>query len=162
MRGLPDESHRLRPDHLPTPFSAAQIRAASRPGREVRSLVVRAGADPVVRAIRFLAGDADGGDGESWMETPDGARLSEPERSRSNWLELQKHASMPADRTRIEEETFEIPAGRFDGWRYTRTDEDGLSLFWFARSQPGMPLRYEQRVGEEVVFSSTVTEIREP
>ena len=84
MRGLPDESHRLRPDHLPTPFSAAQIRAASRPGREVRSLVVRAGADPVVRAIRFLAGDADGGDGESWMETPDGARLSEPERSRSD------------------------------------------------------------------------------
>jgi hypothetical protein len=159
---MPEESHRLRPGHLPTPFSAAEIREASRPGREMRLLVVRAGAEPVVRAIRFLSGDADGGDGESWMETPDGVRLGEPERNRSSWLELQEHASMPADRTQIEEETFEIPAGRYEGWRYTRTDEDGVNVFWFARSEPGMPLRYEQRVGDQVVFSSTVIEIREP
>jgi hypothetical protein len=161
MAGPPDESHRLRPDHHPTPFSAAQIRDASRAGREKRALVVRHGADPVVRAIRFLSGDADGGEHETWMETPDGRRLSPPERGRSAWLELQEHASMPAARTAIEEETFEIPAGRFDGWRYTRTDDDGVSVFWFARSEPGMPLRYEQRVDDEVAFSSTVIEIRE-
>jgi hypothetical protein len=162
MSGLPDESHRLRPDHLPTPFTAAQIRDASRPGREIRARVARAGEPPVVRAFRFIGGEADFGDRDVWMETPEGQRLTEPERDRSTWRALQEHASMPADRTVISEETFEIPAGRFEGWRYTRTDEGGVSVFWFARSEPGMPLRYEQRVGDEVVFSSTVIEIREP
>jgi hypothetical protein len=161
MPGLPEESNRLQQDHLPTPFSAAQIRDASRPGRTVRSLIVRSGAEPVVRVHRFISGDADRGIGESWTETPAGDRLTEPERDESNWLELQGHASMPADRTRIEEETFEIPAGRFEGWRYTRTDDDGVSVFWFARSAAGMPLRYEVQAGGEVVFSSTVLEIRE-
>jgi hypothetical protein len=159
--GLPDETHRLRPDHLPTPFTAAEIRDASVPGRETRSLVECAGADPVIRATRFISGDADGGYRDTWMETPDGRRLGEPERAHSTWLQLQEHASMPADRTRIDEETFEVPAGRFDGWRYTRTDEDGVNSFWFARSAPGMPLRYEQRAGDDVVFRSTVIDIRE-
>jgi len=159
--GLPEESHRLRPDHLPTPFSAAEIRDASRPGRTVRSRVVRSGAEPAVRVTRFISGDADGGVHELWTETPGGERLTEPERGHSTWLELQEHASMPADRTRIDEETFEIPAGRFEGWRYTRTDEDAVNVFWFARSQPGMPLRHEVKAGDEVVFSLTVVEIRE-
>jgi hypothetical protein len=159
---LPDASHRLRPDHHPTPFSAAQIREASRPGRELRSLVERDGAEPVVRATRFLGGDATGGEGESWLEAPDGTRLGEPQRGRSTWLELQEHASMPSDRTSIEPETFETPAGRFDGWRYTRTDDDGVSVFWFAASEPGMPLRYESREGDRVVFRSTVIEILKP
>lgn len=162
MGAVPDESHRLRPDHHPTPFSAAQIRDASRAGRETRSLVVRHGAEPVVRATRFVSGDAEGGDREFWLETPQGERLTEPEREHATWLELQEHASMPVAATTIDEETFEIPAGRFDGWRYTRTDDDGVNVFWFARSAPGMPLRYEQRVGDDAVFSSTVIEIREP
>jgi len=122
---------------------------------------VRSGAEPVVRVTKFVSGDADGGVHESWTETPSGERLTEPERGHSTWLELQEHASMPADRTRIDEETFEIPAGRFEGWRYTRTDDDGVHVFWFARSAPGMPLRYEVQAGDEVVFSSTVVEIRE-
>ena len=159
---LPDESHRLRPDHHPTPFSAEEIRDASRPGRETRVLVVREGADPVIRAIRFISGDAEGGDRDVWMETEDGRRLSEPERGRATWSELQEHASMPADRTTIEPETFETPAGSFDGWRYTRTDDDGVDVFWFARSEPGMPLRYENREGGKVISSATVIDIRDP
>lgn len=162
MPGMPDESNRLRPDHHPTPFSAAEIRDASQPGRETRTLVIRAGEEPAVRAFRFIEGDADGGFRDVWMETPDGRRLSEPERDHATWLELQQHASMPVAQTMIEEETFEIPAGTFDGWRYTRRDGDGVNVFWFARATPGMPLRYESRVGDEVVFSSTVIEIREP
>jgi len=102
VRGLPDDSHRLRPDHLPTPFSAAEIRDASRPGRTVRSLIVRSGAEPVVRATRFVSGDADRGIREFWTETPSGERLTKPDRDESTWLELQEHASMPGDRTRID------------------------------------------------------------
>jgi hypothetical protein len=158
---LPDESHRLRPDHHPTPFSAEQIRDASRPGRETRSLVERDGAEPVIRVIRFLGGDETGGESESWVEAPDGTGRSAPQRGHSTWLELQEHASMPSDRTSIEPDTFETPAGRFAGWRYTRTDDDGVDVFWFAASEPGMPLRYESREGDRVVFRSTVIAIRQ-
>jgi hypothetical protein len=50
----------------------------------------------------------------------------------------------------------DIPAGRYDCLRYTRSDDDGtVDTFWFAKSAPGMPLRFESRVGGELAFSST-------
>jgi hypothetical protein len=159
---VPGDPHVLRPDHLPTPFTAAEIRDASRPGRTVRMLVVEAGADPYIRVTRFVSGDADGGEREFWTETPDGRPLTEPERGRATWLELQEHASMPADATRIDEETIAIPAGRYDCLRYTRVDGDTIDTFWFARSAPGMPLRFEERVGGKLVSSSTAIEDLRP
>jgi len=87
--------------------------------------------------------------------TPDGTRLTETETGHSAWRELQGHASMPADRTTVTEEEIEIPAGRFACLRYTRTDEDGVGTFWFAKSAPGMPLKFEKQVEGKTVFSST-------
>lgn len=110
---------------------------------------------PYVHVTRFLTGDDEGSDQESWTETPDGTRLTDPSTSHSTWREFQGHASMPADRTEVVDETIDLPMGRFDCLRYTRTDEDGVSVFWFATTAPGMPLRFEQRVDGETVFSST-------
>ena len=124
----------------------------------IRSLVVRAGEEPYVRVTRFVSDDADGAEQESWTETPDGTQLTEPERGRSTWLGFQEHASFPAATTEIAEEEIDIPAGRFACLKYTNRDADSESTFWFARSAPGMPLRYEQRVSGEVVFSSTAIE----
>ena len=152
------DPHQLRPDHLPTPFTADEIRVGCPPGRTVRSLVIRAGSEPYVRVTRFVSGDADGAEQESWTETPDGARLTEPERGRSTWLEYQEHASMPAAVTDISEEEIDIPAGRFACLKYTRRDGDSVSTFWFARSAPGMPLKFETRVGAELLFASTAIE----
>src|SRR4051812_22642337 len=53
----PPESHRLQPDHHPTPFSAAQIHDAFVLGRIVRSVVTRRGGDAVVRVTKNLAAD---------------------------------------------------------------------------------------------------------
>lgn len=158
----PDESHRMQPDHHPTPFSAAQIRDAFEVGREVRSLMVRAGAEPYVLVRRNLAADDAAGVFEVWTESTDGARLSEPEQGRSTWLELQGHASMPIDATTIEPAEVDVPMGRFDGLRYTRAQGDTVDTFWFARERPGAPLRLEMRVGGEVVFSSMVISERLP
>ena len=153
---MSDDPHRLRTDHLPTPFTADEIRVGCPPGRTVRSLVARRGSEPYVRVTRFLDGDDAGANQESWTETPEGVRLSEPERSHSTWLEFQEHASMPSATTRISEETIDIPAGWFDCLKYVRRDEDGVSTFWFARSAPGMPLMFEQSgLDGELVFSST-------
>jgi hypothetical protein len=152
------DPHLLRPDHLPTPFTADEIRANSRPGRTVRSLVVQDGVEPHVRVMRVVSSDAEGGERDFWTETPDGRRLTEPEREPSTWLELQGHASMPAATTTIAEEGIDIPAGRFACLRYTRDDGDSLSTFWFARSAPGAPLRFERSVGGSIVFSSVALE----
>jgi hypothetical protein len=148
----------LQPDHLPTPFTAAEIREGCPPGRTVRSLIIEAGAEPIVRVTRFVSSDADGADSESWAETPDGRPVSEPEGGHSTWLELQQHASMPADATRIDEERIDIPAGRYDCLRYTRVNCETVDTFWFAKTAPGMPLRFEQQIRGKVVFSSTAIE----
>ena len=152
------DPHQLRPDHLPTPFTADEIRLGCPPGRTVRSLVIEAGSEPYVGVTRFVTVDAEGAEQESWRETPAGVRLTEPQRRRSRWLDFQGHASMPAATTDITEEEIDIPAGRFACLRYTRRDGDSVSTFWFARSVPGMPLKFEERVDGELVYSSTAME----
>ena len=153
------DPHQLRPDHLPTPFTADEIRIGCPPGRTVRSLVVEARSEPYVHVTRFVSGDAGGAEQESWTEAPDGARLTEPRRARSSWLDFQGHASMPAAATEIAEEEIDIPAGRFACLRYTRRDGDSVSIFWFAKSAPGMPLKFEERTSAgEHVYSSTAIE----
>lgn len=124
--------------------------------------VEQAGATPIIRVTRFAAGDAEGADQEVWIETPDGERVGAIERRRSTWLEFQGHASMPIATTVIGEETIEIPAGVFDCLVYRRTEGPEISTFWFARSAPGMPLKYESRVDEQLVFSSVALENRMP
>jgi hypothetical protein len=149
------DPHLLHPDHLPTPFTADEIRANSQPGRTVSSLVTRLGEEPVVRVTRSTSVDEAGWQWDTWTEAPDGRRLSEPERGEATWLELQRHASMPAAITRIDEETIDIPAGRYECLRYTRADGESVDTFWFAESEPGAPLRFEKRNGGELVFSYT-------
>jgi hypothetical protein len=152
------DPHQLRPDHLPTPFSADEIRAGCQPGRTIRSLVIEPGKDPVVGVTRFVAADADWGEQESWRETLEGQRLGEPVRRRSTWLEFQEHASFPAATTERTEDEMDIPAGRFACLRYTNRDGDRVRTFWFARSAPGMPLRFDEREFEAIVYSSTAIE----
>ena len=155
---MSDDPHRLRPDHHPTPFTADEIRVGCPPGRTVRSLVEEAGRDPYVQITRFVAGDAEGAEQESWTETPGGVRLSDPVRRRSTWLGFQGHASMPAAKTHIGEEEIDIPAGRFACLHYTRRDGETVSTFWFAKTAPGMPLKFEEREGGELVYRSTALE----
>src|SRR5438093_11793793 len=109
---MADDPHVVHPDHLPTPFTAEEIRAACGVGRTLRFRVEAAGEEPVVRVTRYVENDPDGGVQESWLETPVARPLSSPERERSTWLELQEHASFPSDVTERTEETIDIPAGR--------------------------------------------------
>lgn len=159
---MPPESHRLQPDHHPTPFSAAQIRDGFMAVGEVRSRIVRVASEPYVHVRRNLSADGDTGTYEVWTETLEGDRTSEPEHGSSTFVELQAHASMPAAATTIEPVEIDIPMGRFDGLRYTRVQGDRTDTFWFARARPGAPVRIESRVGGELVFSSTAIAERRP
>ena len=150
------DPHQLHPDHLPTPFTAAEIRAGCPPGRTLRFRIERAGEEPVIRVSRYMEVDAEGAVQESWAEDLDGQRRSETERERSTWLELEEHASFPRSITERVEDELSIPAGRFACLRYTRTDPDAVWRFWFARELPGQPVRYEREASGSIVFSATL------
>ena len=152
------DPHQLSADDLPTPFSAADIRGGCPPGRTLRFLMARAGQDPVVRVSRYVETDTNGAVQESWTEDLEGRGLSDPERERSTWLELQEHASFPRATTVRSEEELEIPAGRFACLRYTRTDPDAIWRFWFALELPGQPVRYEREASGQIDFSATLLE----
>lgn len=162
MADLPDESHRLQPDHHPTPFSAAQIRDGFVPGRIVRSLVVMGSEEPTVRVRRHVRAEPDVGVYEFWTEGPDGEVMGEKEEGPSSWLELQGHASMPIDATTVEPVTIDVPMGQFEGLLYTRVDGETVDRFWFASDRPGAPVRMEETVGGKLVYSSTAIEEIDP
>ncbi len=152
------DPHQLYPDHLPTPFSAAEIRDACGPGRTLRFRIEQPGAEPVIRVTRYGEGDAAVAAQEAWLESSAGAPLGEHELSRPTWLELQEHASFPAATTVRVDEEIAVPAGTFSCLRYDRADEDGTWRFWFARDLPGPPIRLEHEADGRVAFSSTLLE----
>jgi hypothetical protein len=143
---LPPESHRLRPDHLPTPFSAEQIRDGCPVGRTIRLREERAGEEPKFRRIIFTEVDGATSVQELQATDADGTPLGEASLGHSTWLDLQRHASQPADATTVEEVRLALPFGEFDCWLYTVGAPDAELRFWFAKELPGMPVRIEQWV----------------
>ena len=55
-------------------------------------------------------------------------------------------------------DTIETPLGTNECLRYTRTDGTTVSTFWFARSTPGMPIRYQAEESGRVVSRVTMIE----
>ena len=152
------DPHVLGPGLLPTPFTADEIRRGCPDGRLIRLLVEIDGREPFVRTNRFVGGDAEGSTIESQRLTLDGEALGEVEAARTTWLQLQAHASFPADSTTRAAEMIETPLGSQDCLRYTRTEGAEVSTFWFARSAPGMPIRYQFEEAGRVTSRVTMTE----
>lgn len=81
----------------------------------------------------------------------DGTPIDAPESGVATWLEMQGHASTPADCTTIEPTRLETPMGVLDCLRYTVVDGTEVETLWFATALPGMPVRTETRIGGELV-----------
>ena len=141
---LPPEANRLRPDHLPTPFSATQIRAGCPAGRTVRMREETSGEAPTFRRIRFTDVDEEGAVHEVQATDAAGHPLGDSSLGSSTWLQLQEHASQPADATTVEEVVLALPFGDYDCWLYTVRAPDAELRFWFAKQLPGMPVQVEQ------------------
>jgi hypothetical protein len=146
----------MRPDHAPTPFSAAEIRAGCPAGRTSVYLIHVPLSQPVYQTLRFLGGDA--GHAELELVTEG----EKPSRTRAPWTELQSHASFPAAATGITRETVRTPAGRFDCWLYTvRTSQNGkirVTRLYFARDLPGPPVRRTVEIDGQSVHTMTLVE----
>jgi hypothetical protein len=153
------------PAYAPTPFTAAEIRDATRPGRrwEWREERLRADGKPVVTTsvVEFFEVTPEAG--RYRAVTLDEARrpLGRPRAFRARWEELRRHAEFPAAFTVVTEETVTVPAGTFPCRVYTVTRVRGRSRrvtrFYFARALPGPSvLFYTDEDGRRVLTSTLV------
>jgi hypothetical protein len=163
MTTLPSDAHRMQADHLPTPFSAEEIRAACAAGRLTVYRVREGDAEPYVMRWEFIAGDEHEGQARRWTEQIDGTPLTDPHESSSSWEALQGHASYRADRTTLEATRVTLECGEFDCWLYTSTGDDGMvSRAWFARTLPGPPVRFESESDGRVVYANDLIDFIDP
>jgi hypothetical protein len=157
MAGTPD-AHVLEPGHAPTPFTADEIRAGCPAGRTIRLRVDAPGEPPFLRVNRFTECDEAGAVFERSRQSLDGSPVGEPEAQRVTWLQLQQHASFPAEVTTIAAERIATAIGERDCLRYTVRDGPTEELFWFAMDLPGMPVQVHTRIDDEVVATVSVVD----
>lgn len=154
----PPDPHLLAADHLPTPFTAEEIRRGCPAGRTIVLRVQEHDAEPYTRRIRFVATDSEGAEQESQDVDDHGRPLAPQARRHSTWLDLQIHASFPADRTVVDADVIETPLGRVECVRYTRIEGQLTDTFWFDTSRPGMPVRLTSEVAGRIVELVTMIE----
>lgn len=139
---MSDDPHVLDVDHLATPFTAAEIAAATPVGWWVES--VETVGDAVVgrTPTTFVRCDADGADFERVALDDDGRPAGQARTSSATWIGLQLHASFPAETATRSAETVDTPLGRLDCLRYDVVAGDAAMTFWFSVAHPGQPIRY--------------------
>lgn len=142
--------HLLDPDHLPTPFSADEIRDGCPPGRRM-VVQTRSPSETAGRLIVFTRHD-DSGAFRNVTPLDEAGRPSAPASEEySTWLDFQRHALFPRKTSTVEHVEIDHPLGRLSCLVYTVTDVDSVSRFWFATSFPGMPVRVTtERAGTQV------------
>lgn len=136
------------------PFSAAEIRAATAPGRTYH---YRMGVGDEVheRLMVFVRVDDEGAEIEHRVLGPDGEVAETTPARRSTWQDLEGHATYPRAGTTVSEVEITVPAGTFAGWLYEvreQTDKGPqLTRAWFARELPGAPVKHQVEVGGQLV-----------
>jgi hypothetical protein len=135
----------------PAPFTAEQIRDATKNGRTYRYKVEMPNTPVKEYAITFRNVDEGGAE-----VTQPGA----PPR-RMGWLLLQQHAEFPKDKTTTHEEKLKTPAGKFECVVYeVKGENEELWTFFFAKKLPGAPVFfYADRHGKRLRTTTLVEHI---
>ena len=142
------DERKLKPEHLPTPYTAAEIRAACLDGRASTYLIEVRARDAERQTFRFLKPDAEGVTLEISRTRQDGTPLAAPVTTRTTWKKLQAHASYAEKSTKVTDAQMKTPAGEYACRLYTQTQKaEGkttLQRFYFAKklflAQKGFPI----------------------
>lgn len=131
------------------PFTAEQIRDASRVGRTYVQRLTPPGGPESTVTIRFTEVDPQGA-------TLEIAGASGPaQRAQLTWAEFESHGVQPADAVRSEAPCA-VPAGRFTCVVFVTETAAGRQRQSFARELPGMPVRIEREIDGAWVTVSVV------
>ena len=156
------DERKLKPDHLPTPYTAAEIRAASLDGRASTYLIEVPGQEAVRQTLRFLKPDAKGVTFEYSRTKQDGTPLGPAASSRATWKELQAHASYPQKSTKVTDARMKTPAGDYACRLYTQTEKakgkTTVQRFYFATKLPGPPVKAVIEQDGKAVYTMTLVE----
>lgn len=145
----------------PPPFTAEQIRDATKPGRTYVFLMETPNQLPVKRQISFLTVTNEGCTTENVLLDMENRPLGAPEKADATWDELVGHARYPKNSTVISEGEIDVPAGKFEAVIYTVTDKDGqVSTVHFAKSLPGAPVKFQLSKDGVVLMTMTLLEHR--
>lgn len=151
-------AHQLAPDHAPTPYTAAEIRANCRRGRINKwRMVTEAG--EFVSVQRFVAVDEKGARLQSLMVNAYGSPAGETEDVSGTWTEFQGHASFPAAMTQIRSERMIVPMGEFDCWVYVVEEDGTTTTYWFAKTLPGPPVKIDIVKGNKRLLDMQMIEL---
>ncbi|MCP4147652.1 MAG: hypothetical protein GY757_07870 [bacterium] len=146
------ESHKMQPDHAPTPFSAAQIRSGCPEGRKIVFQVESFGKSLMIQSIEFLTCQEKKVVYEIVTKGVDGKKMGPRKMITGNWKDLQAHASFPKAETVITNDTYTAPAGTFDCRLYTITGKTNTKRLWFAKEMPGPPLAFEEEANKQITM----------
>lgn len=135
----------------PAPFTAEQIRGATKSGRTYRYKVEMPNKPTKEYAITFRSVD----DGGAEVHTG-GDKVK-----RMSWAALQQQSEFPKDKTETHEDKLKTPAGKFECVVYVVTmDEGEVWTFWFAKKLPGAPVFfYADRNGKRLRTTTLVEHI---
>jgi ATP-dependent Clp protease ATP-binding subunit ClpA len=130
------------PELADSPFTADQIKDATKTGRSYRYRV-EANRRREIEVITFKSVEGEHAELETRTETEDGKELDKATK-RITWEELRKHAAFPKSQVTTREETITVPAGKFDCVVYVVKDprSSETSSFFFAKSLPGAPVLF--------------------
>lgn len=135
----------------PAPFTAEQIRAATKNGRTYRYKVEMPGKPTKEYAITFRNVDEGGAE----IHSGGGAA------KRMSWQALQQQSEFPKDKTETHDEKLKTPAGKFKCVVYEVAMEEGeVWTFYFAKDLPGAPVYfYAERNGKRLRTTTLVEHI---
>lgn len=147
----------------PRLFDAAALRDGFALGTKLR-LRMEADGRAVEERWEVVGHTADGCTIASSAYDPDtGALLEDQGQGTSTWTELESHASFPASRTAVADDTITVPAGTFETRRYTVSEPDGaVAVYHFAKTLPGPPVSLVITQGGATVRSMVLLERTSP
>ncbi len=154
--GRADDGEDGSEEIAPPPFTAAQIREASRPGRRHDFQMVQGGSTMIMR-MECISATEEKLEFRQSILNADGTESGRPPRvSSSTWDELVSHARYPKAKTKITEESVTVKAGTFACLLYVITEtEDATTTihrYWFAKDLPGPPIKQEIEEDGKVDF----------
>ncbi|MBN9162829.1 MAG: hypothetical protein BGO98_44825 [Myxococcales bacterium 68-20] len=135
----------------PAPFTAEQIRGATKNGRTYRYKVEVPNKPTKEYAITFRK--VDEGGAEVWSGSDSSKRMG--------WLTLQQQSEFPKDKVTTRDDKLKTPAGKFECVVYEVDGDEGeVWTYYFAKKLPGAPVFfYVERNGKRLRTTTLVEHV---